>query len=96
MTEKDSNTIHLHASDNVVACKKTLMEGSTILIMNKPVVIAVTVGIGHKLACKDIARGEIIFKYGVPIGKATEYIPFGSHVHTHNIESNYIPTYLID
>ena len=95
MTEMGISTIHLHATDNVVVCTKTLTQGTTIIIMDTPVVLKATLGIGHKISCSNIQQGELIIKYGVPIGAATEPIPFGSHVHTHNMQSNYIPTYLI-
>jgi altronate dehydratase small subunit len=39
---------------------------------------------GHKVALRDIAEGEAVIKYGVPIGVATEHIAIGSHVHVHN------------
>jgi len=41
---------------------------------------------GHKIAIKPIAKGETVFKYGLSIGKATENIKVGDHVHVHNIE----------
>ena len=43
---------------------------------------------GHKIALKDIHKGEAIIKYGSPIGTATEDIPAGAHVHTHNMKTN--------
>ncbi len=42
---------------------------------------------GHKVALRDIAAGEKVIKYGFPIGVATEAIPAGSHVHTHNLHT---------
>lgn len=42
----------------------------------------------HKLARRDIERGEPIIKYGLQIGTATRSIERGRHVHAHNIESN--------
>ena len=42
---------------------------------------------GHKFALRDIQKGEMIIKYGDPIGTATEFIPEGSHVHTHNVRT---------
>jgi altronate dehydratase small subunit len=42
----------------------------------------------HKLARRDIRAGEPIIKYGLNIGKASQAIKRGQHVHTHNIESN--------
>ena len=41
---------------------------------------------GHKLALKDIAKGEDIIKYGEIIGRATADIAAGEHVHVHNVE----------
>ncbi|MBQ7389601.1 MAG: altronate dehydratase [Clostridia bacterium] len=43
---------------------------------------------GHKYALRDIKKGENIIKYGNPIGHATEDIPAGAHVHTHNVKTN--------
>ena len=42
---------------------------------------------GHKVALRAIAKGEPVVKYGFPIGEATEDIPLGGHVHTHNIHT---------
>lgn len=42
----------------------------------------------HKLARREIAEGEPITKYGLVIGKASQVIGRGEHVHVHNIESN--------
>ncbi|MBQ3016470.1 MAG: altronate dehydratase [Clostridia bacterium] len=43
---------------------------------------------GHKYACKRIKKGEAVIKYGMPIGTATEDIPQGAHVHTHNMKTS--------
>ena len=42
---------------------------------------------GHKFALTDIAKGEKVIKYGMPIGYATENIAKGAHVHTHNVKT---------
>lgn len=42
---------------------------------------------GHKLALQDIAKGQIIVKYGEEIGMASSDIQKGEHVHIHNLES---------
>ena len=42
---------------------------------------------GHKIAVKDIAKGEHVIKYGEPIGRAVRDIAAGEHVHVHNVES---------
>ncbi|MFN8390581.1 MAG: altronate dehydratase family protein [Bdellovibrionota bacterium] len=40
---------------------------------------------GHKIATRDIRRGEPVRKYATPIGLATKDIPTGSHVHLQNV-----------
>ena len=42
---------------------------------------------GHKVALRDIKKGEPVIKYGFPIGEATEDIPKGGHVHSHNLHT---------
>ena len=52
---------------------------------------------GHKVALRDHAPGEIVRKYGLPIGRVTQPIRAGAHVHTHNLatalsgEQSYAP-----
>lgn len=43
--------------------------------------------LGHKIALREIHRGEPVIKYNEPIGKATADIASGRHVHTHNLKS---------
>ena len=43
--------------------------------------------LGHKIALKDIAAGEQVIKYGRSIGRASQNIKTGEHVHTHNVKS---------
>ena len=43
---------------------------------------------GHKYALRDIAAGEDVVKYGMPIGHATKAIAKGEHVHVDNLATN--------
>ena len=43
--------------------------------------------LGHKIALTTVASGEEIVKYNAAIGKATEEISTGEHVHTHNLKT---------
>ena len=63
--------LQIHPSDNVAVLLESV--GS--------------IPAGHKIALRDIEQGEKIIKYGDPIGVATEFIPAGSHVHTHNVKT---------
>ncbi|MBL8631116.1 MAG: altronate dehydratase [Rhodospirillaceae bacterium] len=40
---------------------------------------------GHKIALRDMAKGEKVLKYGWPIGVAAHDIKAGAHVHSHNL-----------
>lgn len=43
--------------------------------------------LGHKIAVRDVAAENDVIKYGRSIGRATQAIAAGAHVHTHNIKS---------
>ena len=75
--------IRLHAIDNLVIALTDLPKGAT------PVGLGVTlpgaVPRGHKIAASAIAKGETVLRYGQSIGQATEDIPAGGHIHSHNL-----------
>ncbi len=71
----------------------TLAAGENVLISGNRVTLIAAIPLGHKVAARNISAGEKIVKYGAPIGSATCEIPQGSHVHTHNVKSDYLPTY---
>ena len=45
------------------------------------------VPIGHKVATREIKKGDTIIKYGFDIGKAVADIKVGEHAHVHNIKT---------
>lgn len=47
------------------------------------------VRLGHKVALCDIAVGQPVMKFGVPIGRASRDISVGQWVHLHNCQSNF-------
>ena len=49
--------------------------------------------LGHKVALKDINKGEYVFKYGEIIGKASNDIKKGDWVHSHNLVSHLDETF---
>ena len=65
-------TLIIDEKDNVCVC----LEGNDV------------VPTGHKMALKDIKKGEFVIKYGNPIGRATEDIKKGDWVHSHNLKSH--------
>ena len=89
----DRRVIVLAPSDNVVVACTDLAEGAALMLDGRPVTIDQAVPTGHKIARRSIAAGEKIVKYGAPIGSARIAIGAGSYVHTHNLSSDYIPTW---
>ena len=43
--------------------------------------------IGHKVALKDMATGDTVWKYGIDMGKVVADIKAGQHAHVHNIKT---------
>jgi altronate dehydratase small subunit len=41
--------------------------------------------VGHKIALRQIRKGEQVVKYGEAIGTTTKTIQQGEHVHVHNV-----------
>ena len=76
--------IHIHPDDNVAVALHPIARGSEFLGISA----VEDIPQGHKMALKDIARGEMIIKYGLPIGHAETDIKAGQWVHTHNMETN--------
>ena len=80
MTE---GVIRLHAADNVVIALKDLAAGAQPDGLEVP--LTGPVPRGHKIATQTIAAGQKVIRYGQIIGQATEVIPAGAHVHSHNL-----------
>jgi hypothetical protein len=92
MSNHSSQLLRLHESDNVLTVLHTLESGTLLLVGETTVTTKDKLPIGHKVAARAIEAGEKILKYGVPIGSANTRIEAGEHVHTHNIQSDYLPT----
>jgi altronate dehydratase small subunit len=85
----------LAPQDNVAVALRALKAGETIAIGGETIRVERDVALGHKLAARAIASGEVILKYNCPIGSATRAIGPGEYVHTHNVASDYLPTYTL-
>ncbi|WP_159885751.1 UxaA family hydrolase [Paenibacillus puerhi] len=80
--------IHIHPGDNVAVALRDYKQGEHAVVGDKEVTLLEDVARGHKIALVPIVPGEHVVKYGYPIGHATEAIPPGGHVHTHNTRTN--------
>lgn len=90
-SRRNIDAIALCDTDNVATALRELVAGEEIVVgvLNCRVHVRVRQAIpfGHKLTMTDLLQGTDIVKYGEVMGRATQPIPAGSHVHVHNIES---------
>ncbi len=82
--------------DNTLVATGDIGAGETVDIDGGVFTTSTQISRGHKVARREIAVGDKIYKYGAPIGSATAGIAPGEHVHTHNIKSDYTPTYTLE
>lgn len=82
------NAIRICENDNVIVVLEAAPRGSCILDPASGEFTTTTdVPRFHKIATQEIKKGGEVIKYGSPIGTATQDIPIGAHVHTHNLDS---------
>ncbi len=83
--------IMIDDKDNVAVALDTMAVGTTVSVeiggQIERIKLVSKVPKGHKFALKDMATGDVVVKYGQPIGRSTAIIARGEHVHTHNVES---------
>ena len=85
-----NKAIIVDSLDNVATTITNLEAGSTVTFkfgLKKKVKLKQSIPFGHKFALKKIKKGEKIIKYAEMIGRATQSIEEGEHVHIHNVES---------
>lgn len=93
MQNSNPHLLRLSPEDNVLVVVKAITEGQTIQVEGHEITALKTIPFGHKVAARAITPGEKIIKFGMPIGSSTSAIEPGDHVHTHNLQSDYIPSF---
>src|SRR5262245_59460285 len=72
------------AEDDVAVALRDIEPGER--VGSDPEVLAIErVPKGHKIALRAIASGQMVRKYGWPIGRSLADVAPGAHVHTHNL-----------
>ncbi len=86
------NAMIIDGKDNVAVAIEQIAKGETATYVWEGKEISLPaledITIYHKLATRDIAKGEPVVKYGEHIGVAACDIKAGQHVHVHNVESH--------
>lgn len=83
--------IVMDPKDNVATLLSDVGKGETVQVRlgeeSREETVGEPIQFGHKFALKRIAKGENVVKYGEIIGRATQDVDTGYHVHVHNVES---------
>ncbi len=73
--------------DNVAVALSNFSSGETANLAGESLTIVCNIPFGHKVALKNIAKGERVIKYANPIGIAQTDIPRGALVNENNLKS---------
>ncbi len=80
----------VNLQDNVATLLQDAGPGTATILgpsQTATVTLLEEVALGHKVCTRAVSNGDLIVKYGVPIGVATEDIALGAWVHLHNCSS---------
>lgn len=80
--------IKINECDNVIIALRDYKKNEVIDLEGEKITLLEDINRGHKIAIKNINKGENVVKYGLPIGYALEDIKVGNWVHTHNTKTN--------
>jgi altronate dehydratase small subunit len=80
----------MHPDDNVATAVEEIQHGEEVAAIlgsqSRAVQATEHIPFGFKIALMEIPQGDLIKKYGEPIGRASSAIGKGSQVHIHNLE----------
>lgn len=80
--------IKIHPNDNVAVALTDLAEGERLSLEGLEVILKQSMERGHKCALQPLAVGDLVVKYGLPIGHATVPVAAGETLHSHNTRTN--------
>lgn len=81
--------------DSCLIARTSLASGEALEIDGVPVVLPEDIPLGYKVARTALRPGDKVLRYGALIGTVTAEVVPGAMLHTHNLASDYIPTYTL-
>ena len=95
LASRPASLLLMSPEDNCLIARTALASGDVVAIDGLPVTLAQDIHIGHKVARCALAVGDKVLRYGALIGSITAPVAIGEHIHTHNLASDYIPTFTL-
>jgi altronate dehydratase small subunit len=81
--------------DNCLIARMPLSAGEALEIDGARVTLPEAIPLGYKVARRALKAGEKVLRYGAIIGTVSADVAQGAMLHTHNLASDYIPTYTL-
>src|SRR4051794_16188234 len=81
------DAVRIHSEDNVAVALRPLAPGERIDVGGARVEVLEAVPAGHKVALHALDVGELVVKYGFPIGRVTAPVAAGGWIHSHNLQT---------
>lgn len=79
--------IHINKLDNVAVALNPLNKNQQLSLDDQKIILTEDIPQAHKFALTPIKKNQQVIKYGNPIGSATQDIPPGTWIHTHNLKT---------
>lgn len=95
LASQAASLLLMSPEDNCLIARTALASGDVVAIDGQSVTLAQDIQIGHKVARRALAVGDKVLRYGALIGSITAPVAIGEHIHTHNLASDYIPTFTL-
>jgi altronate hydrolase len=77
--------LQIDPRDNVLVALKALQPGDVVRYVANSCTVATPVPAKHKLALVELQPGDLVYLYGMVVAEATESIPRGAAISTHNV-----------
>jgi hypothetical protein len=90
-----SRLLLMSPEDNCLIARTALVAGEVITIDDQHVTLPEAIPLGYKVARRAMQAGEKVLRYGAIIGTTTRAVAPAAMLHTHNLASDYIPTYTL-
>ena len=86
-TLTEASVLRLHEKDSVAVALAPIEAGQSVLVDGEGIIAFDPIPRGHKIALQQLDAGDVVRKFGWPIGRMREPVPRGGHVHVHNLET---------
>ncbi len=80
-----ASILQVHPADDAIVALSDLAPGTALSLHSHTWTLREKIPAKQKFAAHDFATGDLITMYGVTVGKATQPIPQGALIHTHNV-----------